>query len=437
MEEILEIPYDEPASSTEAASEAVDSSIGEEEIIRQQAELGNAICVAETLEAIGVEIDKAPDGVSAPMGRALSLAVEHLCNVDFGDDTKLSLPAFEEFSTYGAQRNASMESMAKIKDFSKRVWEWIKKLIRDIIKSIKKLFGIQNAKQKVQEVEIDSAIEEARTAKEKERTSPHKETTVAIGFTPDGFKDKVTMRRLSTNGRFVGGGETINSFKHHHELLVKLENGFLRIDKDVVDNLEAAMRNIYVSGKEYSRVINLAMVAVTAPLSGHHIPNRRELPDGVKTFETPLVFGGMSIYREAVVADVELSNDSLRSSFDVSSNAHDTKLPESAPFLQIDDIDAGLKLARARCVASRSYINKLEDAADALSRLEYRVGKIAIESVGNEMAQRRARRILQVVHAYLETRRVFANSMVSYSHAVNAAMVNYCVKSNRHDGKTE
>ena len=431
LESIQEIPYEEPASETEGASDAVDASINGDEIIERQEELGDAICVAQTLDAIGEQVDKAPDGFSVPATKALNAALEHLCNIDFGDQTTFSMIAVEEFSTYRARRVASMESLEKIKEFGLKVWEWIKKLIKDIIASIKKVFNVQKTKVKKLELAISDALVVAEKAKAAGAySSPDKAHTLALKYDAPGFRDKVTMRMLSTHGRFNGGAEVLSDFKKHTELMGRLENGFLRIEEDVIRNLETAMRNIFQSGKEYSRAINGALVAVTAPLSGHQIPNKRELPNGVRTYETPLVFGNESIYREAVVGEAELTGDILRTTLGSTSNTHDVQYPEAAPYLTISEIESGLHAARDRVSINSTYINKLLDAADSLDSLESLVGKIAIENTENDMVQRRARRILSVVHAYLDTRRVFANQLVSYDHAVTAALVNYCSKSN-------
>ena len=430
MEEISEIPYDEPASETEAANELIDTDVSGKEIITKQEELGNALCIANTLEAVCDEVSKAPDGVSPSVGRALTTALEHLCNIDFGDGVgALGLPAFEEFSTTRAQKNTALESIEKIKEFGKKVWKWIVNLIKDIIASIKKLFNIQTAGLKEQESIINLAIEKADVVRKEVIHAPVETKTLAIGYTPEGFRNQVAMHRLSTNGRFVGGQETVISYVKHHELLCKLETGFLRIEADVIKNLQSALKNIFVSGKAYSQAINAALVAVTAPLSGHQIANKRELPPGVRTFETPLIFGGMSIYREAVVSQVELENEILHTSLEVTSNMHAAQLPESSPYLTMDEIERGLKDARTRTATNLQYVDKLTNASDELSSLEKLVGKIAYENTDDAHIQRRARRILQVIHVYFDTRRVFANSLVSYSKAVTAAYINYCTSS--------
>jgi len=431
LESIQEIAYTEPAAETEAASTLINTTEGGEEVVCEQEELGNALCVAETLDAIGEQVEKAQDGFSVSATKALNTALEHLCNIDFGDNTKFHMVAVEEFSTYRAKKQASMESLEQIKEFGKRVWEWIKKLIKDVITSIKRIFKIQTLKQKQVKFEINSALDVAEKSKGAGvYTDPAKKQILALKYDAPGFKDKAAMLRLSTHGRFMGGQETITDFKKHHEHMSKLENGFLRIESDVIRHLESAMRNIFTPGKDYSRFVNAAVVAVTAPLSGHQIPNRRALPDGVRTFETPMTFGNMSIYREAVIYDTEIDGDVLRTTFAATSGTHDPQLPEAAPFLSIGEIEQGLHAVRERWASTEHYVSKLLDAADNLESLEKMVGKVAIENTDDKMIQRRARRILSTIHAYLGTRRVFANALVSYNHAVMMSLVTYCSKSN-------
>jgi hypothetical protein len=412
----------EDPSAPTGALNLDDTSAYERDIVERQIKLGDALCVVNTIEAIGDAVERTPDGMSIPAARALVTALEHLCSIDFGygfeANTKLTMPAFEEFSTYRARKQASMEALAEIKEYGKKVWAWIRKMLSDIIAYIKKIFNVQKAKQRKLETMIE---EETKAAKEAR--------TLTITHTHDGFKDKATMIRLAINGEFHGGASTIAGFREHHELMTKLENGFLRIEADVLKYLDSAVKTIFVSGKSYSSHIDNAMIAVTAPLSGHYIQNKRELPSGVRTFETPLVFGGMSVYREAVVGQAVLENETLKTSVAATTGVKEAILPEVAPYLEIDDIELGLRMVKSRWQSANAYVNKLADAADDLTNLERMVGRIASDNTDNDMVQRRARRVLFVLHTYLDTRRVFAGSLVNYGHTVSAAMLNYCSKS--------
>jgi hypothetical protein len=130
-----------------------------------------------------------------------------------------------------------------------------------------------------------------------------------------------------------------------------------------------------------------------------------------------------------VVGQAVLENETLKTSVAATTGVKEAILPEVAPYLEIDDIELGLRMVKSRWQSANAYVNKLADAADDITNLERMVGRIASDNTDNDMVQRRARRVLFVLHTYLDTRRVFAGSLVNYGHTVSAAMLNYCSKS--------
>lgn len=406
-------------SSAEPNLEPYSPDADEAALDKEQEDLSEALGTVKTLDGI-VSVLEGSEGVSAPSGRALMVAVEALCRIKLAEG-KPTLPAFEEFSTNKQRKLTTSIALEGIKEWIVDIWNSIMKAISRAIEWFKTLF---NNQKKNTETIVKKSAELLKDGKK------------ASKATPSDPKAKVEYRSgfwaISIGDTVPNALSLLNHYKEHIRLISQIEHNFEQTEQIVLVKLTNALRAIHVEGTAYQDYLNDARSAILTNNLGRKA-NKQDvlgtLEEGFSLYEAPMVFGSKAVYRTGISsvlkADLETISRNIRfgvATIPGSIVEYVTDPLEPLPEYAYMDIGA-LILDHGKDM-ERADISQ-EKREYQLNALKKEIERIIKDKKTIERSSRRAATFFHALTVYLNYRKAMTVGVSKYDQNVSLALLSY------------
>ena len=409
-------------SSHEPALEPYTPESEQAHLEKEQNHIEQALQTVVTLDGITTVMESMSDGLSPSAGKALMLAVEHLCSNYMEHHGKIKLPAFEEFSTKNHQRETALESMEVIKEYGAKIWDMIIKAFEAIIAFFKKIFNRQSKVNK-------DLIKEAETVQEHVREHAAKPVTEAPPKDrPTSYSSMAVFAALQINGKVPEGKVLVQETLNHFRLMKQFDYAFSLTESTVLKLLNTAIKAIHKEGPNFSDAINACQSEICTNNLGRLAKNQHaagDLGQGFSLYEAPFIFGGKSVYRTGITGAATVTGESIRFFIADSYGAKNEYDIEPLPFLTGDVIDEITRLTKERVVSLKRVLDTRDQNCDTLEKIKRNLIQIRDNNSNSERVARRAKVMFHVVSIYFRYRDVMSCRLLNQDQKVCKALLSY------------
>lgn len=424
-------------SSHEPALEPYTPESEEAHLEKEQNHIDQALQTVVTLDGITSVMESMADGFSPSAGKALMLAVEHLCSRYTVQHGKIKLPAFEEFSTKNHRKETALESLEVIKEYASKIWDMIVKAFDAIVAFFKKIFNRQTKvnEELIKEVDtIQKDVRESQSTHSSANTHTHSSTNTSTNTQTNSLaKEKtvssmVVFSALQINGKVPEGSVLVQEVNNHFKLMKQFDYAFSLTEGKVLKLLSIALKEIHKDGEAFQNAINEYKSEISTNNIGRIARDQHaagDLEPGFSLYEAPLIFGGKSVYRTGITSAVPLTNDSIRffiaNSFGASTDYEIVPMP-LLPGDAISEITASTK---TRVLSLSRILEQREQNNDALEKIKRNILQIRDNKSNRERSARRAKVLFHVINIYFKYREVMSGRLLNHDQKVCKALLSY------------
>ena len=422
-------------SSHEPALEPYTPESEEAHLEKEQNHIDQALQTVVTLDGITSVMESMADGFSPSAGKALMLAVEHLCSRYTIQHGKIKLPAFEEFSTKNHRKETALESLEVIKEYAFKIWDMIVKAFDSIVAFFKKIFNRQTKVNEELIKEVDTIQKEVHKS---QSTNTHTNTpanthTSTKRQTISLAKEKtvssmVVFSALQINGKVPEGSVLVQEVNNHFKLMKQFDYAFSLTEGKVLKLLSIALKEIHKDGEAFQNAINEYKSEISTNNIGRIARDQHaagDLEPGFSLYEAPLIFGGKSVYRTGITSAVPLTNDSIRFFIANSFGASTDYEIEPMPLLPGDAISEITDSTKTRVLSLSRILEQREQNNDMLEKIKRNILQIRENKSNRERSARRAKVLFHVINIYFKYREVMSGRLLNHDQKVCKALLSY------------
>ncbi len=417
-------------SSHEPALEPYTPESEEAHLVKEQNHIEQALQTVTTLDGITAVMEEMGDGMSPAAGRALMIAVEHLCSTYSLQHGKIRLPAFEEFSTKRHRKETALESMAVINEYVGKIWEIIVNAFNAIITFFKKIFNKQTKVNKELIKEAEDIQKEVREGKKEPAATASTPATVVAPAEPKELtvSSRSVYSTLQINGKVPEGKALVQEMHNHFKLMKQFDYAFSLTEGTILKLLNSAIKSIHKDGPGFQEAINACQSEFCTNNIGRIAADQHaagDLDHGYALYEAPLIFGGKSVYRTGIIGTASLTGDSIRFFIADSHGAKREFEIEPMPVLTFDIINELTASTKERVVSLVRIMNQRDQNCDALDKIKHDIIKIRDNKNNAERSARRAKVLFHVINVYFEYREVISSRLLHQDQKVCKALLAY------------
>ena len=428
-------------SSHEPALEPYTPESEEAHLEKEQNHIDQALQTVVTLDGITSVMESMADGFSPSAGKALMLAVEHLCSRYTVQHGKIKLPAFEEFSTKNHRKETALESLEVIKEYAFKIWDMIVKAFDAIVAFFKRIFNRQTKVNEELIKEVDTIQKDVRKSQSTNtQTNSHTNTpansnthSATNTHTNSLAKEKtvssmVVFSALQINGKVPAGSVLVQEVNNHFKLMKQFDYAFSLTEGKVLKLLSIALKEIHKDGEAFQNAINEYKSEISTNNIGRIARDQHaagDLEPGFSLYEAPLIFGGKSVYRTGITSAVPLTNDSIRFFIANSFGASTDYEIEPMPLLPGDAISEITASTKTRVLSLCRILEQREQNNDMLEKIKRNILQIRENKSNRERSARRAKVLFHVINIYFKYREVMSGRLLNHDQKVCKALLSY------------
>jgi len=388
--------------------------------------LTDVSATADSLNSISQALEGySPDHVRKASTRALNSAVQGLLATTLTDASKPTLMALEGhlgYTTVADQRRVSLENLESIKATFKAIWKKILEILARIAAWFKKIFSRQTLRTRNLQTRAQKVEEAVKAGPQVPPTKP-----------VEPIVDNKINRRLTVKNHQITPSDLLHSVRQHTSVMLHMYQQFAVLERNGLMAISDALQHMGRNQEAFEASLEHAYKLAMDSDAGHERVAGEKPFKAASVFETELIFGGqsyfreMSVDRESGVIPMAAMRAYLARSSDIPVlNTFEDKGVAPLNSSQIDQVHSILK----GYLQTRSHGDNASGIfASKLDAIRQKLQNISDSAMEQEGANKNLRLVRQVVNSYISILSASRGTLRSYDDLTLDAIMTYTEKS--------